>query len=129
RPDISSSEGALPRREDVQDRRSDRRGHARVDILASKNRGGNDRGSRQLLPPRVRLPLLITLVTLGVVGVSYYFYYLEHAEYFSGRNLRLLSMLTAQIEGRVDMYSGFVSTPNRATAELKTTVECKPGNS
>lgn len=55
-----------------------------------------------------RTPLVITIVVLAVVGSSYYFYYREHAEYYTGRNLRLLSMLTAQVEGRVNMFSDFV---------------------
>jgi len=55
-----------------------------------------------------RTPLVITIVVLAVVGSMYYFYYREHAEYYTGRNLRLLSMLTAQVEGRVNMFSDFV---------------------
>jgi len=56
-----------------------------------------------------RLPLVITIVVLAVVGSAYYMYYRQHAEYYTGRNLRLLSMLTAQVEGRVMMFSDFVS--------------------
>jgi len=55
-----------------------------------------------------RTPLVITIVVLAVVGTMYYFYYREHAEYYTGRNLRLLSMLTAQVEGRVNMFSDLV---------------------
>ena len=55
-----------------------------------------------------RVPLVITVVVLALVGSAYYFYYREHAEYYTGRNLRLLSMLTAQVEGRVSMFSDFV---------------------
>ncbi|MBV9186498.1 MAG: cache domain-containing protein [Acidobacteria bacterium] len=51
---------------------------------------------------------MITIVVLAVVGSAYYFYYREHAEYYTGRNLRLLSMLTAQVEGRVSMFSDLV---------------------
>src|SRR5438270_2566175 len=55
-----------------------------------------------------RVPLVITIVVLAVVGSMYYVYYREHAAYYTGRNLRLLSMLTAQVEGRVMMFSDFV---------------------
>jgi hypothetical protein len=55
-----------------------------------------------------RAPLVITIAVLGVVGLGYYFYYREHTEYYTGRNLRLLSMLAAQVEGRVNMFSDFV---------------------
>src|SRR5258706_6087566 len=88
----------------------------------------NDGGNGKIVPARGRAPLLITLVTLAVVGAAYYSYYRRQAEYFSGRNLRLLSMLTAQIEGRVEMYSGFVRTPNTAITELETIPSCSPDN-
>jgi hypothetical protein len=55
-----------------------------------------------------RAPLVITVVVLAVVGCAYYAYYRKQAEYYTGRNLRLLSMLTAQVEGRVTMFADFV---------------------
>jgi len=55
-----------------------------------------------------RAPVVITVVVLAVVGSLYYGYYNRQVEYFTGRNLRLLSMLTAQVEGRVQMFSDFV---------------------
>ena len=55
-----------------------------------------------------RAPLVITIVVLAVVGTAYYAYYRKQAEYYTGRNLRLLAMLTAQVEGRVDMFAEFV---------------------
>jgi len=56
-----------------------------------------------------RAPLAITIVVLAVVGCAYYAYYRKQADYYTGRNLRLLSMLTAQVEGRVAMFSDFVN--------------------
>jgi hypothetical protein len=55
-----------------------------------------------------RAPLVITFVVLAVVGTAYYAYYRKQAEYYTGRNLRLLAMLTAQVEGRVDYFAGYV---------------------
>ena len=55
-----------------------------------------------------RVPLVITIVVLAAVGSAYYMYYRQQAAYYTGRNLRLLSMLTAQVEGRVTMFSDFV---------------------
>ncbi|HEV7488917.1 MAG TPA: hypothetical protein VGQ65_24870 [Thermoanaerobaculia bacterium] len=43
-----------------------------------------------------RVPLVITIVALAVVGSAYYVYYRQHAEYYTGRNLRLLSMLRSK---------------------------------
>lgn len=68
-----------------------------------------------------RAPLVITIVVLALVGCGYYAYYRKQAEYYTGRNLRLLSMLTAQVEGRISMFADFVSLkaksedPNGAT--------------
>jgi hypothetical protein len=55
-----------------------------------------------------RLPVVITIVVLVVVGGLYYAYHRQQKEYFTGRNLRLLSMLTAQVEGRVKLFSDFL---------------------
>lgn len=84
-------------------------------------------GSKRFLPARARAPLLITLLVIGVVGASYYAYYRKQSDYFTGRNLRLLSMLTAQIEGRVAMYSGFVSTRGSAFRGMEP-LSCGPPN-
>ncbi|HEX7137252.1 MAG TPA: hypothetical protein VF219_05380 [Vicinamibacterales bacterium] len=81
----------------------------------------------RLIPPRVRLPLIVTVAVIAVAGIAYYFYYGNQADYFTGRNLRLLSMLTAQIDGRMEMYSGF-ATKNSAIQGIKS-VECKPSYS
>ena len=54
-----------------------------------------------------RAQLMITIVLLAVVGGAYYAYYRKQAEYYTGRNLRLLAMLTAQVDGRVDMFINF----------------------
>src|SRR5437899_8604017 len=72
------------------------------------NKTGEDGGTRNLVPSGVRMPLLIALVVVGAVGGLYWAYYSGQVDYFTGRNLRLLSMLTAQIEGRIRMYEGFV---------------------
>ena len=61
-----------------------------------------------------RVPLVITIVVLAVVGSAYYMYYRQQAEYYTGRNLRLLSMLTAQVEGRVTMFADFVSAEGQS---------------
>ncbi len=54
-----------------------------------------------------RAPLIITLVVITFVGGAYYAFYRSQVEYYTGRNLRLVSTLTAQINGRVGMYSRF----------------------
>jgi hypothetical protein len=61
-----------------------------------------------------RAPLIITVIVLALVGGAYYFYYRKQSEYYTGRNLRLLSMLTAQVEGRVTMFSDFVGVKANA---------------
>ncbi|HEV7428238.1 MAG TPA: cache domain-containing protein [Thermoanaerobaculia bacterium] len=71
-------------------------------------------------------PLVITIAVVAVVGIAYYLYYRQQAEYYTGRNLRLLSMLTAQIEGRVTMFADFVglkANPVDAASSGKTTDE------
>jgi hypothetical protein len=72
----------------------------------SKTEEGEER--RPSLAARSRAPIVITLLFVGVVGVVYYAYYRKQTDYFAGRDLRLLSMLTAQMAGRVDMYTGFI---------------------
>src|SRR5712691_8913205 len=61
-------------------------------------------------PRGTRTPLLITILVVAVVGGMYYAYYRGQVAYYNGRNLRLLSMLTAQVDGRVGMYADFVRT-------------------
>ncbi len=73
-------------------------------------KGEGDSGRRKIVPPGTRMPLLITLVVVGLVAVFYLAYYRNQVAYHTGRNLRLLSMLTAQIDGRTDMFAGFVRT-------------------
>lgn len=80
----------------------------------------------RLVGPGLRLPLLITLVAVATVAIAYYGYYRKQADYFNGRNLRLLSMLTAQIDGRVELYSGFVRK-GAASADM-VPIWCKPEN-
>ncbi|HEX9459149.1 MAG TPA: hypothetical protein VGA84_08400, partial [Thermoanaerobaculia bacterium] len=63
---------------------------------------------------------MITIVVLALVGGAYYAYYRKQVEYFTGRNLRLLGMLTAQVEGRVEMLEGFVRAQDKADAQNKT---------
>jgi len=75
-------------------------------VFRSKTDSGEIKKAQQ---QSSRVPLVITIVVLAVVGSAYYVYYRQHAEYYTGRNLRLLSMLTAQVEGRVTMFSDFVS--------------------
>src|SRR5436305_10740326 len=72
------------------------------------NKNGEGGGIRNLVPSGARMPLLIALIVIGAVGGMYYAYYRNRVDYFTGRNLRLLAMLTAQIEGRVRMYEGFL---------------------
>ena len=62
---------------------------------------------------------------LAVVGSAYYMYYRQQAAYYTGRNLRLLSMLTAQVEGRVTMFSDFVSLKAKSADPNGST---KPGD-
>ena len=73
-------------------------------------KGEGDGGRPKIVPRGTRMPLLITLVVVGVVAGFYVAYYRDQVAYHTGRNLRLLSMLTAQIDGRADMFAGFVRT-------------------
>src|SRR5213593_3718019 len=84
-------------------------------------------GLSRFLPGRGRAPILITLLFVGVVGGVYFAYFRKQSDYFAGRDLRLLSMLTAQIAGRADMYTGFVRAgePPAGIPEMGT---CPPSN-
>lgn len=75
-------------------------------LFTSKTDDAGD--GKETGPGARRAPVVITVVVLAVVGSLYYGYYNRQVEYFTGRNLRLLSMLTAQVEGRVQMFSDFV---------------------
>lgn len=55
----------------------------------------------------VRAPLIITIAAVVVVGAAYYAFYRSQVIYYTGRNLRLISTLTAQINGRASLYTGF----------------------
>ncbi|HWW61481.1 MAG TPA: hypothetical protein VN181_08950, partial [Thermoanaerobaculia bacterium] len=70
--------------------------------------GAAEGRSRRFVPRGSRAAIVVTLVAVGIVAVMYYAYYRSQIAYYTGRNLRLLSMLSAQIEGRVDMFAGFV---------------------
>ena len=48
-----------------------------------------------------RTPLVVTFVVMALIGAMYYGYYRTQVAYFTGRNLRLLAMLTAQIGGQL----------------------------
>ncbi len=50
---------------------------------------------------RLGTPLGVTLVLLALLGTAYYAYYRRQAAYLTGRNLRILSLLTAQTEGQI----------------------------
>src|SRR5690349_2349673 len=65
-------------------------------------------GGAKVLPEGTRMALAITLLVVAVIAALYFAYYRNQVAYYTGRDLRLLSMLTAQIDGRVDMFSGFV---------------------
>ena len=56
----------------------------------------------------VRAPLIVTLAAVLVAGTAYYAFYRSQVIYYTGRNLRLISTLTAQVNGRAAMYSGFL---------------------
>src|SRR5438067_5626080 len=61
---------------------------------------------RKILPSGKQWPLVIALVVVGVLGGAYYIYYRQQVAYFTGRNARVLAMLTDQIEGRISVLSG-----------------------
>jgi hypothetical protein len=77
---------------------------------------GGDEGDegRKGVPGGTRMPLVITVVVIAVVAVVYLAYYRDQVAYYTGRNQRLLSMLTAQIDGTVDMFAGFVGAKRDA---------------
>jgi hypothetical protein len=85
-----------------------------MSIFTSKTDDAGD--GKETGPGARRAPVVITVVVLAVVGSLYYGYYNRQVEYFTGRNLRLLSMLTAQVEGRVQMFSDFVKAQASAGA-------------
>jgi hypothetical protein len=64
-------------------------------------------GGKRGIASAVRAPLIITIVVIAVIGAAYYAFYRNQVDYYTGRNLRLMSTLTAQINGRVSTYSGF----------------------
>jgi len=78
------------------------------------------RDTRNVATRALRAPLVLTVAVLVVAGSLYYAYYRKQADYFTGRNLRLLSMLTAQVDGRVEMFSGFVKAQADAASLAKT---------
>lgn len=53
-----------------------------------------------------RTPLVVTFVVMALIGAMYYGYYRTQVAYFTGRNLRLLAMLTAQIDGQLQTLLG-----------------------
>jgi hypothetical protein len=60
---------------------------------------------RQKIGSALRAPLIITLAVIAVLGTAYYAFYRGQVEYYTGRNLRLISTLSAQIEGRLMNYT------------------------
>jgi hypothetical protein len=79
---------------------------------------------RKILPGGKQWPLVITLVVVGVLGGAYYLYYREQVAYYTGRNARVLAMITDQIEGRIGVLAG-VSEDNDcvATGEVQRDIE------
>lgn len=55
----------------------------------------------------VRAPLIVTIAVIAIAATGYYAFYRNQVIYYTGRNLRLISTLTAQIRGRAAMYSSF----------------------
>ena len=49
----------------------------------------------------LRAPLIITIAVIAVIGAMYYAFYRGRVDYYTNRNLRLVSTLAAQVEGRV----------------------------
>ncbi|HEX2122747.1 MAG TPA: hypothetical protein VHL59_14010, partial [Thermoanaerobaculia bacterium] len=49
----------------------------------------------------LRTPVIITIAVIAVIGAGYYAFYRGQVDYYTGRNLRLISTLAAQIEGRI----------------------------
>src|SRR5688572_27561150 len=78
----------------------------------------------------LRAPLIITILVILFLGGGYYSFYRSQVEYYTGRNLRLLSTLTAQIDGRVGMYSRFfrdgILKPRVSPAATATAVPAEP---
>src|SRR5438477_10476513 len=81
-------------------------------------------GRRKILPGGRQWPLVVALVVVGVIGGAYYMYYRQQVAYYTGRNARVLAMLTDQIEGRIGVLAG-VSDDNDcvATTEVHRDVE------
>src|SRR6266702_2805564 len=60
----------------------------------------------------VRAPMVITIAVIALVGGAYYAFYRTQVAYYTGRNLRLISTLSAQIDWRIRMYSSFFRDGN-----------------
>jgi len=69
-------------------------------------KGGGWKG--RILPGGGRAPLVITLVVVLALGAAYYAYYRNQVAYYTGRNMRLLSTLTAQVEDQISTNAGYI---------------------
>src|SRR5260221_2890689 len=86
----------------------------------------NDAAGRSKVLGSARGQLVIAILLMVVVGGAYYAYYRQQAEYYTGRNLRLLGMLTAQIEGRIDLFEDFLRAHEKDKTYAPVGIEFKP---
>ncbi len=78
----------------------------------------------------LRGPLIITITAIAVIGAMYYAFYRGQVDYYTGRNLRLISTLAAQIEGRIgthvrELREGILKPDRRSPKEIPAEAEIK----
>lgn len=69
-----------------------------------------------------RLPLAIALIVVAAIAATYYFYSRGQRAYFSSRNLRLLAIVTDQLEDALRTNEGFVRNYGASKETPKTYV-------
>ena len=83
-------------------------GRERLPFDPSIQEGMAKNESKVAAPPPVdrihRTPLVLSLVVIAIVVVAYLGYYRKRSAYITGRNLRLLSMVSGQIEERLALF-------------------------
>src|SRR5436305_407414 len=57
---------------------------------------------------RLRLPMISTLIPIALFGIWYYVASRQRTDYYIGRNLRLLAMITSEINDKLATERGFV---------------------
>jgi hypothetical protein len=84
-------------------------------------------GWKERILPGGRAPLVITFAVVLAIVAAYFAYYKNQQAYYTGRNLRLLSMLTMQLDHEIDQAGEFVKTWTESGQETPIEVaKCPP---